>query len=268
MYAVSPGAAAAWGRLLAHAGEQAGVALDVVAHAYPAPLAGLWDHPRLGCAFMCGWPLALEDAARAASGRPLRPVIAAPVPDAAWSAGQPAYRSDFVVAAGAPFQGLEDTFGQRFAYNARSSHSGMNLPRASLSRWSAQAPLFRALVGPLTTPRRCIEAVLDGRAEVTAVDSYALHLLCRHDPALGRAVRVVGSSEASPIPPLVGGPALPEDARAALCAALIGLRAGAVGRGLLADLCLQGFAPVERGAYRATLVVTEAARVSGYPELQ
>ncbi len=251
MYAVAPGAAAAWRALLAAVGARAGMALDVIDHAYPAPLAELWGRADLGCAFMCGWPLAREGGAR--------PVIAAPVPAAAWSQGQALYRSDFVVAAESPLRSLEDSFGGRFAFNALSSHSGANLPRAHLAAWAARAPLYAGLVGPLTTPRRCIEAVVAGQAEITAVDSYALDLLRRHDPDLVGQIRVIGATQASPIPPLVGSAGLAERDRTALRGALLGLHADAAGRALLGALGLLRFGTAKRATYDSTLRVEAQA---------
>lgn len=256
MYGVAPGALAAWGRLLTEVGVRADVPFDVIEHAYPATLAALWGRDDLGCAFMCGWPLALENEARGAA---LRPVIAAPVPDALWSAGTAIYRSDFIVLASSYFRTVTDTFGLRFGYNAASSHSGVNMPRTYLSAWAERAPLYAECVGPLTTVRRCVEAVAEGRAEVSAVDSFGLQVLRRHDPALGACVRVIGSTAPSPIPPLVGGPALSEAAEERLRTALVGLAEDVAGRALLADLCLLRFEAIKHEAYRATLAVAPAA---------
>jgi hypothetical protein len=72
MYNAVPAAASAWRRLFERVIEESGIALRIVEHAHPATLSSLWGRPDLGCAFMCGWPLALE--------RGRRPVIAAPIP--------------------------------------------------------------------------------------------------------------------------------------------------------------------------------------------
>ncbi len=248
MYAASPAAAAAWRALFGHVAAVSGVPLDVIDHAYPAPLPGLWARDDLACAFMCGWPFA--------RGGFRHQLVAAPVPDAAWSTGA-AYRSEFLVAAGSSFQSLADLSGSRFAYNSADSHSGWNMPRA---HFGAIAGLrFAGMVGPLTTPRRCVEAVAEGRAELTAVDSYALQLLRRHDPALAARVRTIGASPPSPIPPLVAAPGLPADRVAALRASLAALTAPA----LLDPLCLRGFALVDPMAYEATMLPADPAGALG-----
>ena len=254
MYAVAPSAAAAWHRLLTHVVDRSGVAMDVIDHPAPAPLGDLWSRDDLGCAFMCGWPLALEDQGAAAAGKPFRPIIAAPVTAAAWSAGAPVYRSDFLVAANAPFRTLADTFGHRFALSSRESHSGFNMP---LAHWAAAEPPFSQIIGPLVAPRRCIEAVVAGNAEVTAVDSYVLLLLQRHDPALAAQVRVIDSTAANSAPPLVGSAALHDDDLHRLRATLTSLHQDDPGRTLLADLALLRFVEANHATYTATLAVAE-----------
>ena len=259
MYAVAPGAAAAWRHLFALVARRSGLTLDYIEHAHPAPLDALWSRPDLGCAFMCGWPYARE----AESALAQRPVLAAPVPDATWAGAQAIYHSAFLVPAGSPALALDDTFGGRFAFNATSSHSGYNLPRATLAA-HGRTPLFATVVGPLTTPRRCIEAVADGRADVTAVDSYALLLLERHDPALAHTVRVIARSASSPIPPLVGAPGMDQEAFRLLRATLTRLHYDADGREALASLCLSSFLAVEPAVYTATLTFEPAAMRTGY----
>lgn len=54
MYNVSAGVRARWDDLFVWLGGQAGVELDIVAHASPAPLSELWERPDMGAVFMCG----------------------------------------------------------------------------------------------------------------------------------------------------------------------------------------------------------------------
>jgi ABC-type phosphate/phosphonate transport system substrate-binding protein len=255
MYSVSPAAAAAWQRLLAHVVTASGVAMEIIDHAYPAKLADLWARPDLGCAFMCGWPFVREGA--------VKTLLAAPVPAAEWSGGRPIYRSDFIVAREAPFQRLEDTFGHRFAFNALDSHSGYNAPRAHLAAFASRAPLFRELVGPFVTHTRVVEAVAAGAAEVAAIDSYSLMLLRRHAADLAARVRVIDATPACPIPVFVAS-GLGDDDAARVRTALLGLNADADGRGLLEEVCLLGFARAEPAAYAATQEMERQAVASGY----
>ncbi len=248
MYAVAPTAAAAWRGLLQYAISAADVTMSVVDHPPPAGLPELWARPDLGCVFMCGWPFAQEGG--------VRPLIAAPVPQAAWSAGAAIYRSDFVVAMDSPFENLPDVLGRRFAFNSRGSHSGWNLPCVHLSAPGAGA--FSALIGPFVTHQRAIAAVAEGEADVAAIDSFVLDLLRLHDPGLAARVRVVASTAASPIPLLVGadprfGDPLGEVARARLRAVLLGMHEDATGRRFLRELALLRFAQVAAADYDVTL---------------
>ena len=241
MYNVAPGATAAWRRLLQRVSQDSGAPLLIVDHPHPATLASLWQRPDLACAFMCGWPLALE--------RGRRPVLAAPIP--AGEAG-PRYRSVFVVQAASPFRTLEDTFGGSFAFNARSSHSGWNMPRAHIARLGGR---HAAEIGPFGPHQRAAAAVAAGEASVAAIDSLVWALLCRHDKALTAALRVVGQTADQPSPPLVGSVSLAEHDAEPLRAALTGLAQDPAGRALLADVCLAGFARASPRDYDETLAV-------------
>jgi hypothetical protein len=67
MSAVAPSARAAWRALFEAVSRRSRVALEIIEHAFPASLNDLWTRDDLGCAFMCGWPLALENKARGRS---------------------------------------------------------------------------------------------------------------------------------------------------------------------------------------------------------
>ena len=85
---------------------------------------------------------------------------------------------------------------------SRISHSGYNAPRHHLMRYREEPGqrLFREVVGPLTTPRRVLEAIVEGRADVGPQDSFAFDLMCRHLPELATQVRVLASTDTMSIP--------------------------------------------------------------------
>src|SRR5262245_17382712 len=105
MYAVTPAVEAGWQSLLEHITRAAGVTLRYVPYPAPQPLEQLWSRPDVGCVLMCGYANALGMASVTA--------IAAPIPRAAWAAGQPHYRTDLIVKANSAYRTLEDTFGAR-----------------------------------------------------------------------------------------------------------------------------------------------------------
>lgn len=242
MYSVAPGALAAWQRLFAHVAERSGVALTIIEHAFPALLNDLWRRDDLACTFMCGWPWLRLGLGHA--------IVAAPVPKAPWAQGRPVYRTHFVVHRDSPFQRLEDTFGHRFAFTIDDSHSGYNAPRRHLMDYrTGGAPLFSQIIGPLTTPRRMLEAIAEGRTDVGPLDSFAYGLLQRHEPALADRTRVVASTAPVPIPALMASKAMEAAIVERLRATLVALGGGPGEQALLDELTISGFAPLDPAGY-------------------
>jgi ABC-type phosphate/phosphonate transport system substrate-binding protein len=258
MYAVAPGAAAAWRRLFEAVSRRSGVRLRIIDHAYPAPLDELWARDDLAAAFICGLPFAK-------SSRRLVP-IAAPIPADPRSGGRPLYRTDLVVHAASPIRSLADSFGGSVGYTAAASHSGYNALRYHLLRYrtAGRQRLYRDIVGPLVTPRRALEAVVAGGVDVAPLDSYALDLLRRYEPALAAQIRVVESTDAAPIPLLVGAPSLDPAIADRLAGAFAALPAG---EPLLEALALAGFVRPDPAAYAMLAALERAAIAAGYPEI-
>jgi ABC-type phosphate/phosphonate transport system substrate-binding protein len=259
MYAVAPGAAVAWRRLFQWISVRAGTPLEIIDHAYPAPLETLWQRPDLGAAFMCGLPFALE---------PYRPVpIAAPVPAPPRYGGNPVYCTDFVVRRQSRFATLEDTFGGTIAFTTPTSHSGCNAVRYHLLRYRGpeRQRLYARVVGPVVTPRRAVEAVLDGSVDVAPLDSYGHDLMRIHASEHARELRVVASSEMAPIPLLVASPEIESAAAARLSAAFMAVGEAAELADLRKALALVGFVRPDARDYEVLLARQQAAVVAGYP---
>jgi ABC-type phosphate/phosphonate transport system substrate-binding protein len=259
MYSVNPPAKASWIELFEWLSRESGVDLTIVDHAFPLPLSELWSRSDLACAFMCGLPFV-----RAAH----RPVpVAAPVPRAALKPGQAVYATRLVVRADSGFATLEDTFGGRLGYTVDDSHSGYNALRHHLLpyRLARGASLYRDSVGPLFTPRRVIEAVLSGEIDVGPLDSYALDLMLRHEPALGQRIRIVATTDVAPIPFLVASPQTPDAAIAALREALIVLGDTTACAELKDRLCLERFVPVTVADHDLIAHWDAEAVAAGYP---
>lgn len=258
MYSVNLGAASAWKDLFAWLADASGVDLKAIDHAFPAPLAELWTRSDLGSAFMCGFPYKLSD-------HPPKPV-AAPIPVNAPVVGKPLYATRLVVKADSRFQSLEDTFGGRLGYTVADSHSGYNALRHHLlpHRQQCGGNLYGESIGPLTTPRRVIEAIMAGEVDVGPLDSYALDLTRRHDPDLAAQIRVVATTEAAPIPFLIASRDCPDDVVASLQAALLKFGDVAACAGLRDQLCLKAFAPVAVADYDLMLRWDAEARAAGY----
>jgi ABC-type phosphate/phosphonate transport system substrate-binding protein len=212
MYSVTPQVKAAWKSVLAWVLEQAKLPWELADHDPPRPMAELWDRADLGLAMMCGLPY---------SERATRPtLVAAPVPSPERYGGRPVYFTDIAVRADAPFRSLEDTFGCTIGYTLHDSMSGYAALRRHLLPYRRGKPLYARAVAGLQSARTVIEALAEGRIDVGPLDSYSHDLLRANDPAFAAQVRVVASTAAAPIPPLVATAAMPQRDLAALRSAL------------------------------------------------
>jgi ABC-type phosphate/phosphonate transport system substrate-binding protein len=258
MYAVTPTVRDAWRALFDWIGRHAGVPLVYADHAAPAPLEELWSRSDLAAAFMCGFPFA--------SAAPRPSLVAAPVPSPPRYRGRAVYCTDFVVAAGSRFTRLSDTFGMRIGWTVSHSQSGFNAVRHHLLQYrhGTSEQLFKASIGPLVTPRRVIEAVLEGAIDVGPLDSYVHDLLKRHEPGTSSKLRTIESTAMTPIPPLVASPATPPDTVGRLHRALLAAAGDPAAAAILEGLLLAGFARVDAADYDRYLSQALEAAAAGF----
>ena len=262
MYAVNPTVAEAWRSLLRWVVERAQVDVEVIDYPAPQPLPALWQRDDLGCAFMCGFPLS--------RAKPVPVVLAAPIPSPAAYRGEAVYWTNLVARKDGAVRAIEDSFGRRIAFTTPDSQSGYQAMRAFFAPYAKErgSPLFATAAGPLVTPRRVVEAVLAGDADLGPVDSYAFDLMQHHEPDLIAPLKVVAITPRTPIPPLVGAATLaPLDAtrlRDALASVEPAPDLVAVREALL----LRGFAPVTAATYDALRAAAAAADAAGYPVLE
>jgi ABC-type phosphate/phosphonate transport system substrate-binding protein len=195
MYSVSPEAAALWRRLLAAVIERAGLDVELLEHAEPQPIDELWQRADQAAVFMCGLPFSRSD--------PRPELIAAPVPSPADFRGLPQYWSDMVVRKDSGWQRIEDTFGSRIALTVPGSQSGCLAALYFLMSATDDFPPYQEVIAPQVTPLGALSAVIDGRADVAPIDSYAYCLLETYRRDLTSQVRVIARTASTPIPPLV-----------------------------------------------------------------
>jgi ABC-type phosphate/phosphonate transport system substrate-binding protein len=257
MYALTPALRDLWCDLFIWVAEVSGVPLDVVEHAAPAPLDDLWCRDDLGLAFACGYPFAKGTF-------PLQPV-AAPLPAGRRYGGQPVYATDLVVRADGPIQRLEETFGGRIGWTVEHSQSGFHAVRTWLA--GERMPRYRDAVGPLVTPRRVIDAVLNGSVDVGPLDSYVHDLLRVHDPASVAGLRTVATTPLTPMTLLVAAQSASDEIVERLRDTLLRAEASPAIAPTLQALQLSGFAPVDKQAYRSLVTRAEAATAAGYATL-
>jgi ABC-type phosphate/phosphonate transport system substrate-binding protein len=257
MYAVDAATAAAWSDLFAYASAHSGVALEVIAHAAPAPLEQLWRRDDLGLAFICGYPFA-------GGAFAVRPV-AVPVP--ASGDGRPLYATHLVVRAESDMTTLQDSFGRRIGWTVEHSQSGFNAVRTHLlAAWRERGPLYAGSVGPLLTPRRVIEALRAERIDIGPLDSYFYDLLLAAEPETAVRLRIVATTEARPMPLLVASAAVEDATVAALRETLFAASRNPAGREILTRLRLSDFAPIEPDSYQVLIREADIAEQAGYTQ--
>ena len=242
MYNVSKSATAAWTTLFHHVAARSSIPLEVVEHAFPADLPALYHRTDIACAFMCGLPFI--------RGRADVVPVVAPLPDDPRGAGRPVYWTDIVVRADDPVPSLAEATGGVLAWTAEESQSGYH---ALFRHLDQHGVAFARQLGQLTTPRRVMEAVVRGDADVGPLDSFAHALLRRHEPALASRVKVLARTEPTPCPLLVASRSVPGAVVQRVTDAFVNL-ASAAPASLLSDLCLAGFVPpLSMNAYRAMM---------------
>lgn len=242
MYNATPAVTEAWRALFSRVFDDLSWAVEVVPFAWPAPLPSLWQRPDLICGFMCGLPFAQGMA-------PVVPLVA-PVPSPAAYRSLPRYRSELLVRAESGWQTVEDTFGHRFGWMARHSQSGYHAARQLLAPYASQrGALFSESIGPLDTPMRALAALRERQIDVTALDSYFLDLVRRHDPALLDGLQTIARTPWTPNPLLVASASLAASARELLIERLRGLRGDPSYAPLLDAVLVERFVRPELGAY-------------------
>ena len=259
MYAVTPRVRDTWRALFDWVGRHAGVALDHVDHAAPAPLEALWARDDLAAAFMCGYPFAMA--------APKPRIVAAPIPSPDRYHHAPVYCTDFVVRADSPYQQLSDTFGGKIGWTVSHSQSGFNAVRYHLLRYRCQGTerLFAQSIGPLVTPRKVIEAVVGGAIDVGPLDSFVHDLLMHHEPDTAAKLRTVESTVMTPIPPLIASPSTPRETVERLRQSLLALSIDPEAAPILQPLLLAGFALVDSADYDSLVTQAREAEAAGHP---
>jgi ABC-type phosphate/phosphonate transport system substrate-binding protein len=238
MYAVSPEAAAAWRALLGTLIVRAGLDVEILEHAEPAPIDALWQRGDLAAVFMCGLPYSRAD--------PKPHLLAAPVAAPAVYQGLPRYWSEWIVRKDSLFERVEDTFGGRLALTAPHSQSGCLAALRDLEKLAGRrSPLYREVIEPRVTPLGAMRAVIDGAADLAPLDSYAFALLERYRNDLTAEVRVIGRTDRKPIPPVVATVSGVE----ALRSAFLEAHREPATRALLDALLLERFVPAHAADY-------------------
>jgi len=264
MYAVNAAVEARWREIFSWVAERSGVPLLIADHAAPAPLDALWRRGDLGAVLMCGYPLATWDGGS-------RPVpIAAPAPAPEPFAGRSAYWTDIVVRADSRFERDGELAGTRFGWTREDSQSGYQAPRRHFAQRALErgGNFFESVHGGLETPRRVVESILDGSVHAGALDAY-WHLLLRlHEPETAARLRIVGRTEATPMPCFVAASTTPDAVRKRLGQAFAESIEAPELRTALAGLALAGFERVDAATYENLVGRAREVDATGYLRLR
>ena len=219
---------------------------------------GVWSDPRLLLTQTCGYPLALGLRGK------LR-VVATPGYRARGCQG-PYHRSVILVRLHDRALTLADARGRRLAINAPDSNTGVNLLRAEVAPLAGGRPFFTGVV-ETGAHARSVAAVVEGVADLAAVDCVTWAHLERSHPSLCGLLRVLAWSRASLGLPLVTGASTPRKELMLLRETLDAIALNPALKEVRRTLLLDRLHSVRDDAYQELVYLKRGAGEQGYPEL-
>jgi phosphonate transport system substrate-binding protein len=175
-------------------------------------------------------------------------LVAAPVVDEPRYQGRPVYFSDVIVRRDSPYHTFAALRGCTWAYNERPSHSGYNVVRYSLLMRGTDLSYFGE-VRETGFHQRSLQAVLDGEADATAIDSHVLSVCMARQPKLRESLRIIDTFGPSSMPPLVVVKHLPGSLKQQLQAAVCTMHQSERGAAELRAGHIARFVPVTDADY-------------------
>ena len=154
---------------------------------------------------------------------------------------------------------LAEFRGDRAAVNGFDSNTGMNLFRAAIAPLADGKPFFADVV-ETGGHAWSVFAIVEGRADIAAIDCVTYALLARGAPHLLEQVKVIGETAASPALPFIASRALPAPTRLAVRQVLRELPP-------IPELGLTGVAFLPETAYACIDDFEREAVEAGYPTL-
>ena len=223
-----------------------------------ADLQEIWRNPRLIFGQTCGYPYVttLRDSVT---------LVATPIYDFSGCEGA-AHRSVLVASKLRPRSELADFAGARAAVNARDSNSGMNLFRATIAPIAEGRPFFGQVV--ITGSHDAsLTAVIDGRADIAAIDCVTFGLLRQGRPELAHTVELIAQTPMSPALPFVMSAELAKFHLTTVRDALFATLADPALKGPRRMLGLAGAAVLSDADYERVAEIERDAAAAGYSAL-
>lgn len=175
--------------------------------------------------------------------------------------GESVYFSQLIVPADSAAQSMADLRNQVFAFTDPMSFTGRIYPVYLLQQMGETPEHFFQRTFYTYSHDRAIEAVADGVADGAAVDSLVLNYALQRNPALASRLRIIHTSEAFGIPPVVVPPALPPRQKAQLRQLLLTMHEDEAGQAVLNELGIDRFVTIDNSAYDRVRAIVHATGI-------
>jgi phosphonate transport system substrate-binding protein len=243
------------GRAVAdYIGQQLGIKTEFAVDTHWQERERLLDTGQIQLGWICG----LLYVRKADQRNPQLELLAAPIMRDPRYRGRPIYYSDVVVRQDSPYTSFSDLKGTCWVYNEPGSYSGYYVVCHHLVKADETLNYFDKVLES-GAHINSLQMVVDGRADVTAVDSTVLDYELTNRPALSRKVRVIETLGPSPIPPWVISLHLPQDLRIQLRELLLNMHIDKKGQAALASGQLSRFVAAADNDYQIIRDVSQAA---------
>ncbi|UCG25038.1 MAG: PhnD/SsuA/transferrin family substrate-binding protein [Chloroflexota bacterium] len=206
-----------------------------------------------------GWICGLLYAMKAEQHDPQLELLAAPVMRDPRYQGQPVYYSDVIVQRDSPFNSFDDLKGVCWVYNEPGSYSGYTVVCHHLVKRDESLDYFGEVLES-GAHLHSLQMLIDGRADVAAIDSTILDYEMQRRPALARKLRVIETLGPSPVPPWVISLKLPQELRRRLRELLLAMHTDPKGQAVLASGELSRFVSASDDGYQILRDVAKKAR--------
>lgn len=175
--------------------------------------------------------------------------------------GESVYYSQLIVPADSEAETIADLRGRVFAFTDPMSFTGRIYPVYTLQQMGETPEHFFQRTFYTYSHDRAIEAVADGVADGAAVDSLVLDYALQRDPGLAERIRIIHTSEAFGIPPVVVPATLPPRQKAQLYDLLRTMHEDSEGRVVLDELGIDRFVEVDDAAYDGVRAIVHATGI-------
>lgn len=175
--------------------------------------------------------------------------------------GASVYHSQLIVPAGSAAQSMADLRDRVFAFTDPMSFTGRIYPVYLLQQMGETPEHFFRRTFYTYSHDRAIEAVADGVADGAAVDSLVLDYALQRNPALASRIRIIHTSQAFGIPPVVVPPTLPPRQKAQLRDLLLTMHTDAAGQAVLRELGIDRFVEIDNAAYDGVRAIVHATGI-------